>query len=986
MYIVTSPTSCANFMRSLLQATEGSLGGNPQRDFYHVAQTFLGDPAWSSHPLTAAPLAPRLWTQSPTTQLPRVHFSQGREEDPAALVLSESQTQLFLTQNNERLPNEEAVAYTRFVTDRVEPRVGLLRRFVLSAETTSLQQALESFVVAFRDATAMGKDLEALGLVSPESHPNQILPPTLKDQITWAAVDAAEYLFDLGKIQNRVEGPLARHFARMDPNRLPRRVSYDLARLEEMKAEFPELTDDFLKDAYMRTLEQRVLSQKLLGAMSGGEPDDRPPFLIEGAGVELTGILTAAAYTHALGAGRVHAAPHYRSAGLVKGLLEAQGYDDFVHDSIRQALNRVTDPRSQGRDMGTHFDYPDHGIYRTLSPLAMNIGFALGGALHHKIFGNRGDTSESHVFYAEIGDASLSTNEFQEFLEGASVRDLPVVLTVLDNRVGISVRPEDGNGTRDLEALAKAKGFHFLTMDGNDVLSVYAVHRRAAEIVRNGGHVLVWTQNLPRLNDHSSSSGRSYRLNEIDPLLHFAEALVSRKILAPDEALRRVENPASDNFFQSHHLGRLGQELKQSVDQAFRTVAAEPIASREDATTFARAEILEIPEPQPGQGQTQIPYNVGTRAALRQILSARQAGLWGQGIAEPKGGVFQAKDGLSHEIPTQVFNGPINEQLLSAMMAGLAMQEGAVGIFEIQFDDYALNILHRLEQIALMSWLSAGKRQPNVIMRTATEPVPSGAIYHSHSNVNFFASLPGSAILVSASTTWDQHGLLLSAAQTPGLKIFLEPKILYRESIGPAFPGEPTLNKEEASAMRNRGWTPDLPAIPIPLGKAAVRRSFDDIPRDMLGLTIVTWGNGTRTSLKAAEDLETGGVATEVIDLRTLMPWDKEAVLSSVYKTGTLLVAHDGPTQAGLAEHIVTGVMQAFQDEDLSFGATLGRDLRFGVIGWDERVPAMPQRPAVNAALSLNAARIAAKARAVAGRDKMPSGFRVTPDGRIVRT
>ncbi len=916
-------------------------------------------------PVVNPSVVSRFWTQPQTTLLPQVCFDA---EGTGALQtrLTPEQAAGFLTHATS-LSDEDRVHYGRFVVDRIEPRLGLLTPFVLSENVASLEEAVALFAVRFSDEEEMEETLRRSRLTSRDAWPGTVVPPPLRDLMSRVGDDAVSFLFDLRKLSDSPPAALSRWVARLDPARIPRATRYSLDRLASVRSRYPQLTDEAIRRLYGQALEQRILSQKLLLYLGLQDPEKSIPFLIDGAGLELPGLVAALAYEHAAGPGEVQAALYYRSAGMAKGLVESQGYGDFTLDTIRQSLTRQTDPRSAGRNMGNHFHYPEHGIYQTISALGLNIGFPLGGALHDRLYPVEG---KPHVFYAEIGDATLSTNEVHEFLEGASVKDLPVILNVLDNGVGISVRPLEGRGTRDMASLARSKGFEFLTMDGNDVLAVYETHRQAAELARQGRRVLIWTQNLPRLNKHSSSSGRDFNMDELDPLPEFAAALVGQGLMRDEDILKRKETPGGSGFLQIYELGSVGEPLLATVNGAFEAAWKEPATTVESVKTLSRRPRHTPPvieEPPASEEPTQVQMNVAVRAAQRWILSHHPSFLWGQDIAEPLGGVNQATAGLSHLFPGRVFNSPINEPLIVAMAAGFAMQRGAVAVVEIQFDDYSHNLVHRLEQLGLMAWLSDGRSDPTVIIRIATEPVPSGAIYHSMSGVNYFASIPGVTV-VSPSNSRDAYGLMIAAAQRTGVTLFLEPKVRYRLASGPQLPGERRYSSAELKLMARGGWTPDFDALTLPIGKAARRRTLQN-PSGRETLTIATWGNGTHAVMTAAETLAGQGIEAEVLDLRTLMPWDREAVFASVHETGALLVAHDGSIQAGLADHIVSRTMAAFQDEELSSGARIGWDLRFGVIGWDEGVPAMPQRPELNTALSLNPGRVVAAARRVVGAD-----------------
>jgi len=194
-----------------------------------------------------------------------------------------------------------------------------------------------------------------------------------------------------------------------------------------------------------------------------------------------------------------------------------------------------------------------------------------------------------------------------------------------------------------------------------------------------------------------------------------------------------------------------------------------------------------------------------------------------------------------------------------------------------------------------------------VVLRTPVDPFGGGAIYHSMSLDGYFTPIPG-LVIIMPSTSYDVYGLLLSAADYRGPVVCLEPKWMYRQSLGPAFPGEPT-DKTEINALRKRimrGEIPELPSdIRVPFGKAATRRVGSDV-------TIVSWGRAVWTSLQAADELAGQGIEAEVIDLRTLVPPDLDAVFASCGKTGRLVVASEDRSFAGFVRSIQGAVVEEF--------------------------------------------------------------------------
>ena len=226
---------------------------------------------------------------------------------------------------------------------------------------------------------------------------------------------------------------------------------------------------------------------------------------------------------------------------------------------------------------------------------------------------------------------------------------------------------------------------------------------------------------------------------------------------------------------------------------------------------------------------------------------------------------------------------------------------------EIQFGDYSLNAFHWLVHMGNLYWTTNGNSNFATILRTPVDPFGGGAVYHSMSIDGYFTPIPGLVVLMP-STSWDVYGLLMTAAEYKGPVICLEPKWMYRQTLGPAFPGEPTDKTEEAALrkMIMRGGIPDIdPELQMPFGKAAIRRPGNDV-------TIVSWGRAVWTSIRAAEALEKQGVDAEVIDLRTLVPPDLETVAASVGRTGRLIVAAEDRSFAGFVRSIQGAMVERF--------------------------------------------------------------------------
>jgi 2-oxoisovalerate dehydrogenase E1 component len=718
---------------------------------------------------------------------------------------------------------------------------------------------------------------------------------------------------------------------------------------------YPQLTPELLRTAYKEMLIARFHVERVVQECAKGTIK----FAIWGSGEELHGAAEALALHELVNPEAFGIGAHYRSAGLLGMWARLRGYPDFHLDHMRQQLCRTTDPWTGGRLMTAHFNDLRHNMLPVQSALGMQLGKAVGYA-----HGLRRRGFEDGLVVAVIGDGTCAESDLHEGMTGASILQLPVLILVTDNNVAISVTPEDGRGIRDFEAYAKAFGFAYFECDGNDFLEVYETTRNAAGYcIGQQKPALVWVKHLSRLNNHSSAADFTFDFDSYDPLIEFGEALVERGICRPDEILRRNGVAEGKDFFRRHDFGAIARAADDYVVETMRTCEAEPEPSYASIFEFVRAPFPEAREAPPEGRPTAISLNGAIRAAMQAILAKNpMTWLYGQDVAK-KGGVMVATKGLWERFPEQVRDAPINEPLIVGSAFGFALHPGSTAIPEIQFSDYSLNTLHWLVLLGNQYWQSAGSVNVNVILRLPVEPLHGGSVYHSMCMEGFYSSIPGLTI-IAPTTSRDVYGLLRSAAEYSGPVVVFESKGLYRMTLGDAFPGEPTDPKEIAALKRAIGFGGHIPDLPddfrVPLGKAALRRPGKD-------LTIVTWGRCTLFCAEAVTRLAQEGVDCELIDLRTIVPPDLEAVLASVKKTGRLLVVHEDRVFASLGRELQGAVQEALAGEHVP-SRVLGQDAVPGIpspVHVEEQIVVSPEK-VHKAALELMAVRRVAAASAPA--------------------
>ncbi len=718
----------------------------------------------------------------------------------------------------------------------------------------------------------------------------------------------------------------------------PGRCKHDLARLDD----YPELTPDLLRLAYREACLARLHVERVVQECLKG----KVKFAIWGPGEEIHGTAAALALHQVVDPDAFAIAGHYRSASLLAMWSRLVGYQDFHLDHMRQQLSRATDPWSGGRQMTAHFNDMARNTLPIQSALGMQISKSVGYAqgLRHK-------GHQHAVVKCIIGDGTCAEGDLHEGMTGASILKLPWLLTITDNEIAISVKPEDGRGIRDFEAYASAFGFAYFTCDGNDFLDVFATTRAAASYCRDEQRpALLWVRNLSRLNDHSSAADVTFKFHEYDPLIDFGQALIDRGILSDGDVIRRRDGESKD-YYARHELGRVGAEADEYIVHTMEVAESEPHPSYERTFENIRDPFPVVSEAPRSGRRTIISINGAVRAAMGAILRDNpMTWIYGQDVGS-KGGVMQATKGLHDDFPRQVRDAPINEPFILGSALGFALHAGATALPEIQFSDYSLNTLHWLVHLGNLLWTSDSTVRANVIVRLPVEPLHGGAVYHSMCMEGLYGSIPGLTI-VAPSTSRDMYGLLRTAAEYSGPVLFFESKGLYRMALGDAFPGEPTEAEEVRKLKRAIAFEGHAPALPedfrVPLGKAARLQEGSD-------LTVVTWGRCTLFCQEAVQRLAAeDGVSIDLLDMRTIVPPDLPAVFESVGRTGRLLVVHEDRVFSSLGREIQGSVHEHFGE----------RHVITRVLGQDA-VPGIPQSVYLEDLIVVSPEKVVTAARAV---------------------
>jgi 2-oxoisovalerate dehydrogenase E1 component len=605
-------------------------------------------------------------------------------------------------------------------------------------------------------------------------------------------------------------------------------------------------------------------------------------FQISGAGHEAIQVAAAA-----------HARPAYdwfyfyyrdRAFSLALGMTALE--------HMLQAVGAEADPSSGGRQMPAHWGHRKLNIVSTSSPTGTQFLQAVGTAeageralkLDHEQLREITDAKGDEVVFVTTGDGTTSEGEFWESLNSASNLRAPVVYIVQDNGYAISVPVEVNTAGGSISRLVSGfPDLYIQECDGTDLVESLETMRRAVEHCRaRKGPALVHAKVIRPYSHSLSDDERFYKTEAMrdeealrDPLVRAAALLKERFALTDEE------------------LERLDQEIKDEVNRATDEALESP---QPDPSTAMRYLFSEEVDPTAEQFDTEDdPRFQGNETTMVDLINSTlkdemrrdpRIVVFGEDVADcsredileevsGKGGVFKVTAGLQREFGSQrVFNSPLAEANIVGRAVGMALR-GLKPVVEIQFFDYIWPAMMQIrDELATMRYRSNNTwASPVVIRVTYGGYLKGGAIFHSQTGESIFAHCPGLRVVLPA-TALDAAGLLRTAIRSEDPVLFLEHKHLYRQVYNKsAYPG---------------------PNFMIPFGKARVVREGTDV-------TIVTCGALVQRSLVAAKMAEErSGISAEVLDLRTISPFDMEAIAESVKKTNRVIIVHEDSLSWGI--------------------------------------------------------------------------------------
>ncbi len=610
--------------------------------------------------------------------------------------------------------------------------------------------------------------------------------------------------------------------------------------------------------------------------------------------------------------------PYYRDRAICLAL------GNTVEEQLLQAVGAADDPASGGRQMPSHWTSKKLNIVSQSSSTATQCLQAVGCAEAGRYFAQHPKAAEKpaagmpdyrefkdvkfhgdEVTYVSIGEGSTSQGEFWESLNTASNSKLPVVFVIEDNGYAISTPVEantpGGNISRLIENFPN---FHFAEVDGTDAAASYAAMVEAVAYCRAGLGPAVVHGHVVRPYSHSlSDDERLYRSDEElkadekrDPILKMQMWLMREGILN-EQGLKDLER-------------KVDEEVQQASDRALAAVL--PAATHEAILKYQYSEDLKPTDPrfatavEPTADDTERTMadliNTCLRDEMRRderivvfgedVADATRDKALREGKIKGKGGVFKLTHGLQKEFGNdRVWNSPLAEANITGRAIGMAVR-GLKPVVEIQFFDYIWPAMHQMRnEMSVMRWRSNGTFSCPMVMRVPIGGyLTGGSIYHSQSGESIFTHTPGVRV-VMPSNALDALGLLRTAIRCDDPVLFLEHKRLYRETFGrAAYPG---------------------PNYAIPFGKAKVVREGTD-------LSVITYGAVVPRALQAAQRIERErGVSVEIVDLRSLSPYDWETIAESVKKTNKVIVAHEDMLSWGYGAEIAARIGdELFHDLD----------------------------------------------------------------------
>lgn len=577
-------------------------------------------------------------------------------------------------------------------------------------------------------------------------------------------------------------------------------------------------------------------------------------FHLSVSGHEMIGAISGLSLTP----GTDWAYPYYRDRAFAIGL------GCTLQDIFASFLARDTQNHSGGRMMPEHFSQVDLRIPCQSSVVGSQFLQAVGTAKAAVLRGT------NEVVYVSGGDGSTSQGDFHEALNFSCLHQLPIIFVIQDNGWAISVPVHKQTAGGTIAKMARGyEGLSVFEIDGCDYVETTHALQQAVSKARLGNGPSLVVAKVPRIGPHSSSD---------DPKKYKSEQMLACEI-ARDPIVRFEQFLVENNVFAYADIQQLRVDCLKEVEQAadFADLLPTPKISSAADKVFKPFDAPVSMRATPGESIVMM--DALNHALIEEMERDPGVVVFGQDVAHGKGGVFGITRTLTDRFgEDRCFNTPLAESTIVALAIGLSVDGFHKPVAEIQFADYSWTGMNQLfNELSSIHYRSNGEWNCPVVVRMPYGGYIQGGPYHSQSTEAFLSHCPGLKVVIPSNAE-DAKRLLKTAIRDPNPVIFLEHKALYRQRM---FCARPESGPEEF----------------LPFGRANVVREGSDV-------TVVAWGMMVGMAFDVAEQLSKEGILIEVIDLRTLVPLDFDTVLSSIKKTGKLLIVHEAPRNCGFGAEL----------------------------------------------------------------------------------